>query len=543
MASKVVRPLAWVATAILAAACGAAPADNSDRPEDAGPRPGGMLTLREPADPFNWDISRSTSSQNMVGVMVAYSRLVNWKNGPDIPQNSTELEPELAERWEMSSDARTFTFELRKAARFANQPPLNGREVSADDVRWTLEYFTRSGQFAGKGLPRSEFISMLTDFDRVEVVSPHTVKVHFKRPFAPFLNYAAAERTVILPKEIAERPNGFEDFILGSGPFQLDTDKSLKGSHWVWKKNPDYFEPGKPYIDQLRFLILPEEATVYAAFGTRQIDILTVNIAQQGASEIKRIAPNAVFFEYETNFPWSPYMNQRVRPFSDERVRRAFSLALDREEMVRVLNGGRGRPQMPTVFNDYFTPDEVKQLQPHNPDEARRLLSEAGYGNGVELEIPIQQGAAQGQEYATLLQLIQAQAKKVGFNVTLKQVDQPAFAAALRSDTFQFILQTGLNFRWDIDTSMAYYHPDSNNNYTGTRDPELTRLVEAQRAEPDPAKRREIVKTAARLIATRAYDVGLFSRIRYEVWHPHVKGYGPHWNLTRPIPINIWLDR
>src|SRR5207244_9075699 len=99
--------------------------------------------------------------------------------------------------------------------------------------------------------------------------------------------------------------------------------------------------------------------------------------------------------------------------------------------------------------------EEVAQLQPFNLDEARRLVVEAGYPNGVDVEVPVQ-GLAQGQEYVTLIQLMQAQLKKAGINLNIKNVDAQTFTAMLRSDTYQFQLQVGLNFRWDIDTSLAY---------------------------------------------------------------------------------------
>lgn len=91
---------------------------------------------------------------------------------------------------------------------------------------------------------------------------------------------------------------------------------------------------------------------------------------------------------------------------------------------------------------------------------------------------------------------------------------------------------------------MSSFEPGSNRNYIGVNDPDLNRLIEAQRAETDPVKRRELVRNVSKIIAERAYGFGLFSRIRYHAWHPHVKGHAPNANFgLRPWPAVMWLDR
>jgi peptide/nickel transport system substrate-binding protein len=119
-----VRNLLFFGAVLLLAACGpqgSGPASGGD--QSAAPKHGGTLNLRENADPFNWDISQSTSAPNLVHVMLAYDRLLDWKTGPDVAYNSNELEPGLAERWEASPDAKSFTFHLRRGAKFANSRP------------------------------------------------------------------------------------------------------------------------------------------------------------------------------------------------------------------------------------------------------------------------------------------------------------------------------------------------------------------------------------------------------------------------------------
>src|SRR5437773_860090 len=127
-------PLVLVAVAL--AACAApqpsAPAGQSSVPQV---KQGGVLTLKMGLDPYDWDVTfNGQSTPNQYGVRLAYSTLLNYNVGEGSPYTSTELEPGLAERWEVSPDAKTFTFHLRKGAKFANMPPVNGRDITSADV-------------------------------------------------------------------------------------------------------------------------------------------------------------------------------------------------------------------------------------------------------------------------------------------------------------------------------------------------------------------------------------------------------------------------
>jgi len=275
--------------ALLVIACGPSGSTGVSPAPDTGgaPKTGGVLNVPVTNDPTTWDMTISRSTPNSPGAAMAYDPLLTWKTGSDVDYNEGVLIPKLAERWEVSRDARSYTFHLRKGVKFADAPPLNSRELTSADVKWSYEYASRTGAFKDKNLPPAEFDFMFEGLDRIETPDRYTAVVHFKAPFAPFLNYSAADWNLVMPQELYAMEGNLQDNMLGTGPFQLDTAGSQKGTRWAWKKNPSYWEPGKPFLDQVRWIVIKEDATMYAAFQTKQVDLLET-IGLGPAEEVKR---------------------------------------------------------------------------------------------------------------------------------------------------------------------------------------------------------------------------------------------------------------
>jgi len=188
---------------------------------------GGRVVVQIVEDPFDWDMTdRGKSGPNNAGIGLAYNSLLGYKAGSGVPYEAAELQPELAERWEVSPDGTTFSFYLRRGVKFANLPPVNGREMTSTDVKWSFEYWSRTGQFADKNLPKAQYDWMFEDLDAIETPDPYTVVVRFKQPFAPFLSYAGSNYIPVAPHEIYDQDGHMHDRIIGTGPFQLDVGAS-----------------------------------------------------------------------------------------------------------------------------------------------------------------------------------------------------------------------------------------------------------------------------------------------------------------------------
>lgn len=498
-----------------------------------GPVYGGRINVMVPVDPFDWDISYTgKTSPNSTGINLAYNRLLGFKTGPDIPYSEQVLQPELAERWEVSPDAKSFTFYLRKGVKFADLAPVNGREFTSEDVRFSVEYVTRTGEFKDKGLPKPELGWMYEGIDRVETRDEYTAVIRFKNPFVPFINYAASEWNPMMGRELYQADGHFKDRLAGTGPFQLDASDSQKGTRWVWKKNTSYWDEGKPYADELRWLVLSDQAGALAAFQTKQIDELNA-LANFEAEDVIKNNRQAQVLEYLQ--PRSPHLylsSVPGRPTADVRVRRAISLALDRDEFMRVVSGGKGTWSMTGSVAGFFSQEETKKILRHDPELARRLLAEAGYRNGVNLEWPIVKADAD----ITIYELIQAQVKKAGINIKLNPMAKPEQRALRKSGNFDVDIGIGSGqLNADPDSGVfASFHSKSSGNYGKVNDPDLDKLLIAQRQETDPQKRKELLRTTLLRIADQSYYPGLATLPRYNIYQPYLKNYHPHWSVEAP---------
>lgn len=534
-----------VALAAAGLACGptSGPAPAAPAGDTGEPKHGGAFNMRVSPDPFNWDISYSKSTPNDNGIALAHDRLLNFKMGPDYEYTHWELQPGLAERWEMSPDAKTFTFHLRKGAKFQDLPPVNGREVTSADAKFTAEYRLRSGEFKEKNLPKGEVSYMFEGLQRVDTPDKYTAVFHFKDPFSPFINYAASQWNPIMPREVYDAEGHFKDTITGAGPFMLDPGASQKGTRWVFKKHPGYWDTGKPYVDEVRWFVIVDSSTSYAAFQTKQLDFLW-EILSVDAHEVTKANPQASREKTLKPIAQQLYLSQAQEwngPFQDLRVRRALALATDRDEINKLLMGGEGEWGLAGTVRGLFSDGEIKQLYKYDLEQAKRLVVEAGYPNGVTIVWPRPTGTE--REDIALSELLQAQWKKAGINMELRFVEKSEQRAQKRKGNFDIeIGSTGFH---DDPDSLQYgrYHSKSSQNYGKFKDPELDRMLAASRAETNAEKRREIMRSISRHIVERTYTLELLYTPQYYFWHPYVKNYRPNFYNQQADWRFVWLDK
>lgn len=414
------------------------------------PRSGGQISGVKKSDPPTFDPAQKLTDSAEVFDFTNDS-LLGFKFGPDVKYDEIIVGPKLAECWE-TPDAKAVTFHLRQGVRFANLPPVNGRSLTSEDVKWTYEYMTRMGSFKDKSLGASPAAVMFEGLDRVDTPDAATVVVHFSQPFVPFVTYAASQWTPIVAHEVFDQDGDFKKRTAGTGPYQLDAGATQKGSRWVFKKNPEYFLAGRPYIDQTNWLIFTEDATADAAFQTRQIDILDYSgLSLDTVQRIKKAHPEVVEYDYVDAQNNHIYMNVTKPPLDDQRIRKAIALSIDRDEFIRVVASGKGQWAMAGAWPGVFSEEEIKQILKYDPAQAKQLLAAAGYPNGVDIEL-IYPGTNYGQEHITRLQLLQAQLKRTGININLKDVDHSTESQRKRTGDFQLDVapRAGLN-AGDID--------------------------------------------------------------------------------------------
>ena len=528
----------------LLAACGARntsstkPATSANAPSGK-PKPGGELNLAQKFNPNTFD---SSTRLDIVAEVFNFTcdTLAAFKVGPNVKYADLTLVPSLAAKWE-SPDAQTFTFHLQPGVKFADLPPVNGRVMSSADVKWTFEYLARLGQF--KSLPKDPVGSMFEGLVSVETPDASTTVLHFKAPFVPFLSYAALPWLSILPHEVYDKDGDFSKRVVGTGPWQLDMSSSQVGQRWVYKKNPTYFQAGRPYIDQINWLIVPDDTAVDAAFQTKQVDMLNYSgLELQTVDRMQKAIPGVVRYDYPNAAGNLLYLNVTKPPFNDQRIRKALSLSIDHNQFLKTLSEGKGEWALAGSMPDLFTQAETEQILQHDPAQAKQLVSQAGFPDGVAAEA-IYPGLKYGQAHVTMLQLLQAQIKPAGINLTLKSLDAATESNRKRNGDFELDL-TPKSFRGDLDYILfGTFYSKSKGNYGRIKDPKLDKMLLTQRQEVDPAKRKQLFRQTVKYINEEPWSQELFYATTSILWQPYLKNYSLSLGYPYPQLRNSWLEK
>ena len=539
--------MAGAGAAGLLAACGSrkgGSAASSAGSQSSKPKLGGTLSVEQSADdPSTFD-PISQHKETGQTMLLTNDSILSYKSGSGVSYAQMLVQPGLAERWE-SPDAQTYTFHLQNGTRFANLPPVNGRALTSDDVKWSYEYLSRTGQFAGKNLPPSVVGTMLEGIDQVQTPDPNTAVVQFKAPFAPFVSYAASEWLPIVAHEIFDADGDLSKRAVGTGPFQLDVTASQRGSQWIYKKNPTYFRPGLPYLDQITNLVLADNATQNAAFQSKQLDVLTASgLNLDTVQRLAKAVPSAIRYDYPNASYYHLFINVTKPPVDDQRIRQAISLCIDRDELIKTFGNGQGQWALGASTPGLFTETEVKQILKYDPAQAKQLVSQAGYPNGVDLEDAY--APTSGDTYVSILQLLQAQFRKGNINLTLKSMDHETQTSLRRTGNYQLDLEPRASgFPLDED-SILYggYYPGLAANYGRVNDPQLTPLLVQQRQETDIAKRRELWRQIVQRINTVPWALGLFFGTAFQMGQPYVKNYAPNMSADASLYLTeSWLSK
>src|SRR5499427_2501005 len=227
------------------------------------PKRGGILRVRG-WDPPHFDPHLTIAPFTHWTLSFVYSRLVRHKVGADVQPGTFIVEPDLAESWEQPDDT-TYVFHLRQGVKWHNKPPLNGRELVAEDVKFTFDRFLAE--------PGNVIRYMLEPVAQIEVVDRYTVKFVLKEPFVWLVHMLANPvGTWIIAPEVVQQFGDLKkpESAIGTGPFLLERyEPNVKA---VFKRNPDYFRQGQPYVDGVEWLVLEDESTGLAMYRTGQID-------------------------------------------------------------------------------------------------------------------------------------------------------------------------------------------------------------------------------------------------------------------------------
>ena len=511
--------------------------------EAGQPKRGGILRVRG-LDPPHFDPHLTFNVRTHTTLSFVYSKLVRYQVGAGTAPGIFRIEPDLAERWDTPDDT-TYVFHLRHGVHWQNKPPVNGRELVAEDVKFTFDRFLAE--------PANPLRYMLEPIDRVEVVDRYAVKFLLKEPYVWLLDVLATSKAMwIIAREVVEKFGDLKppESAIGTGPFVLERyEPNVKT---VFKRNPAYFLTDQPYVDGVEWLVITDPSAGLAMYRTGQLDCGPEGfwaVRQHDLEALKQSHPHLIYRDFLSTRSERIYMRTDQPPFNDVRVRRAISQALDRQALMEAV-WVRGEPTaaVPRGLQEWSLPVDqlgagAKYYQ-YDPHEAKRFLAEAGFPSGFKTPFYMTGGA--GPDLVDAAQLVQRYLKDIGIEAELKLQEYSAFIATTGSGKFEGLaMGPGYTPGWEPDSILyGAYAPDSLRNIGHVNDPTLTAMLKEQRRTKDLEARRQLIFAIQRYEAEQQYYVNLACLTFTGSHQPYVKNYVPNaleeYGMAAAV---LWLER
>ncbi len=430
-----------------------------------------------------------------------------------------EFHPLLASDHEQPSDTEHI-FHLREDANFHDIAPVNGRQVTAQDVLYSLERF--------RDLPEAQNNDFFKEVvESMEAVDDYTFRVTTHVPYAEALSELGGSQAAIVPQEAVEEFGDLSNDAIGAGPYMLE--EYVRGESELLVRNPDYFDGDLPYLDEYhRITILDNTALLQAYEG----DELDINGALLNALDFETVEqlPDRVSGSMPALHYASLGLNASMEPFNDPRVREAIYLALDPAEFIDRVGFGEGRAQgalSPGLEQWAITQDELEPYVAPNRERARELLAEAGYENGFDLVIDTSQGV---QLYIDHAEIVVPALQEIGINAELQLHDLSTYlSTVLFAGDFHATVFTHNPYETpNIPLGMYHRRGIGTHNWFGYENDEVSDLIDAQSQELDLEARQERVRDAQfAILDDRAPMINLFSPTLFWSYHERVGGYDP----------------
>jgi peptide/nickel transport system substrate-binding protein len=463
----------------------------------------------------------------------------------------------LAENWEMP-DPDTIIYHIRQGVHWHDKAPTNGREMTADDVAFSLNrWWDDSRSYGARAYSRATHLESITAADKWTVV--------FKaQPGKLGSVYEMASGFVkIFPRDAVEFYGNMEDWknSIGTGAYMLadyvrDSSATLVRNPNYWMKDPLHPENQLPYLDGVKFIIIPDLSTRMSAIRTGKVDFAD-GLSWENGEELMTTAPELKYREYLPDAVPTPAwrVDKPELPFYDIRVRHALYMAIDNQEMVDDYYRGHADimafPTLPTAeYADMYIPVEelpesTRKLFEYHPDEARQLLAEAGYPDGFKTSIVLTAANVD------MMSIIKDYWADVGVELELIVKEPAAFSsiAGAKSYTDMITLTENSSKTYKLSRQVSLDGVPVYANYSMIDDPIVNQAYsDLTAAYFDEPRKRELLREIGPYLLEKAYHLVLPTPMNYTFWQPWVKNYNGelvvgYWASYLAFPMYIWVDQ
>lgn len=424
-------------------------------------------------------------------------------------EDGKEIEPCLADTWEISEDGLTYTFHLRDEAKFSD-----GTDVTAEDAAFSIN----------RSLNEGSWNSLISCIKEAKAVDEDTVEIDLNNPSGSLLSCLASFICAIYPESYYSTADAdtLTKEPLGTGAFYLEEWKP--DEKMILRKNPYYWETGYPLADEIDLLVVPDDNTRLMQLQAGQIDAME-GVSAQMREQLQNTA-GVNIIDFPTTHVDYVSFNYTSEKLNDKRVRQALNYATNREDINRAVFGGLGTlcPSVVWPTAEYFNPDQ--KSYDYDPDKAKELLAEAGAEN-LDLNLIISTGDASSLMEATILK---DQWSKVGVNLNIEQMDSSARRDARNNLTFEVLLNYFTSDITDTAENMEMFCIKDNFDcwhlgWNGADQEEAEKLVKEAGATTDKEIRKTNYYKAQEIMADNALIIPLVTLPETVAVRDNVSGF------------------
>lgn len=515
-----------------------------------GPKYGG-IHRRERNTPPSWDFTSAAASSLGAQGMMFFHNTPMQLEVHDLAKDlhSHNIEPALVKSWERAGQT-TLVLHIDEAAKWQNVAPVNGRQFTSEDLAYVFNAY--------KSTPAQQFV--YRDVDRIETPDSKTLRLQLKQPAAWFEQLMTTPYNVVFSREQAESSEGMARRPVGTGAYIFESAQDRVGIKM--RKNPDYWRKDRngkqlPYVDGIETFFFADITAQVAAFRDKQLDGIgagdrttwetVINGHPEYVSQISPAPPG-----------YQPSIAMRLdkAPWNDVRVRRAMSLAIDRQTIVKSY-GDLGHPAYSQDWS-YFgrgTPWALEDLGPwskFDPQQAKQLMTAAGFTNGMGRKVPLALAGSTGpQNYDIPFLVSDSWRKHLGLETDLKIAqDSATWNRTFYGKQYEDLAAPGfltLGFEPD-EMSYGLLHSKAPSNFTFVDDTTLDDLVVRQGNELNRTERQKLLKQIMDRDLDQQFRIFSVALNLIQVRHPHVFSYvGSLYGGPTSVSANCtqytWLNR
>jgi peptide/nickel transport system substrate-binding protein len=503
---------------------------------------GGVLRVGMPNRAPHFDLHQSGTIFNLGAMGCMFDNLIRH----DPRDSGKTIIPDLAHRWEISKDSKTYTFFLREGVQFHD-----GAELTAEDVKATFDRIAKPPP--GISIPRSILFTAVS-----EIAARDKRTVEFKlsepRPVNFIMAAIASGWNVIVRKQTLEENNYNLRKVVnypGTGPFR--SVRRVENEVWVMEKNPSYWNKGLPYLDGIEFYhVLPFSPEMASAILSGRVDY--VRITDPVTARKAKATPGMTTTDYHQSVIQATWVNNKRKPLDDPRVRRAMHLVLDKPVLVDVVKdvapmmvGGFIYP-----FSEFATPKaELSKRLGYQEDptaavkEARALMAAAGHAKGLKgLDYMVREIAS----FKLWSQAVQAMLKEsLNIDCNLRTVVDSVWFDDAKSGNFDLAIGAIVSTLLDpSDYFNAWYGKDGPQNYSFWDNKEFQALTAQIDREVDVEKRQDLVRQAEAIMEQDPPLLPIAWEKINDIWYNYVKGHNPYeyFGVYDVVRLDtVWLDK